>query len=75
MPTTVVEPPVETRDTADTGAMVGVEPMEDAEEEKAVPPDLMQNTSHGEGGCGGKADAIPRKRKKRVHFDNDVKST
>jgi hypothetical protein len=49
--------------------------MEDAEEEKSVPPDLMQNTSHGEGGCGGKADAIPRKKKKRVHFDNDVKST
>ena len=49
--------------------------MEDDEEEKSVPPDLMQNKSHGEGGCGCKADAIPRKKKKRVHFDNDVKST
>ena len=74
MPTVVVEPPMEDRGSIDTRAIEGVEPMEDAEEEKSVPPDLMQNTSHGEGGCGGKADAIPRK-KKRVHFDKDVKST
>ena len=49
--------------------------MEDAEEEKSVPPDLTQNKSHGEDFSGGKIDALPRRKKKRVHFDSDVKST
>jgi hypothetical protein len=49
--------------------------MEDAEEEKSVPLDLMQNTRHGEDGSGDKADALPQKKKKRVHFDSEVKST
>ena len=71
----VVEPPMEARGTNDIEDMVGVEPMEDAEEEKSVPPDLMQNTSHGEDGSGGKADALPRRKKKRVHFDSDDKRT
>jgi hypothetical protein len=31
---------MEARGSTDARAMVGVEPMEDAEEEKAVPPDL-----------------------------------
>ena len=53
MPKVVVEPPMEVRGSTDTEAMVGVEPMEDAEEEKAVPPDLTQNASHGEDGSGG----------------------
>jgi hypothetical protein len=66
---------MEARGSTDTEAMVGVEPMEDAEEEKSVPPDLTQNTSHGEDGSGGKADALPRKKKKRVHFGSDVKRT
>ena len=66
---------MEVRGTAETGDMVGIEPMEDAEEEKSVPPDLMQNTGHGEDGSGGKANTLPRKKKKRVHFDNDVKGT
>ena len=35
----------------------------------------MQNTSHGEDGSGGKTDALPRRKKKRVHFDREVKST
>ena len=71
----VVEPPMEVRGTEDTEDMAGVEPMVDVEEEKSVPLDLMQNTSHGEDGSGGKANALSRKKKKRVHFDNDVKST
>ncbi len=75
MPMVVVEPPMEARGSTDTEVMVGVEPMEDAEEEKAVPPDPMQNTSHGEEGSGGKTDALPRRKKKRVHFDSEVKST
>jgi len=49
--------------------------MEDAEEEKSVPPDLMQNTSHDEDGSGGKGNASPRKKKKRVYFDNEANST
>ena len=75
MPTVVVEPPMEARGSTDTRAIEGVEPMEDAEEEKSVPLDQTQNTSHGEDGSGGKTDAPPRRKKKRVHFDNDVKST
>ena len=75
MPTVVVEPPMEARGLTDTRAIEGVEPMEDAEEEKAVPPDLTQNTSHGEDGSGDKTDALPRRKKKRVHFDSEVKST
>ena len=75
MPTVVVEPPMGVRESTDTEAMVGVEPMEDAEEEKAVPPDLTQNTSHGEDGSGDKTDVLPRGKKKIVHFDSDVKST
>ena len=75
MPTVVVEPPMEARGSTDTRAIEGVEPMEDAEEEKAVPPDLTQNTSHGEDGTGDKTDALPRRKKKRVHFDNEANST
>jgi hypothetical protein len=66
---------MEARGSTDIEVMVGVEPMEDAEEEKSVPPDLTQNTSHGEDGSGGKTDALPRRKKKRVHFDSDVKRT
>ena len=66
---------MEARGSTDTRAVEGVEPMEDAEEEKSYPPDLMQNTSHGEDGSGGKTEALPRRKKKRLHFDSDVKST
>ena len=67
---------MEVSSITDTGDMEGVEAIEDAEEEKSVPPDLMQNTSHGEDGSGGKANDPPKKKKmKNVHFGNEVNDT
>jgi hypothetical protein len=51
-----------------TVAPEGVEPMEDVEEEKAIPPDQIPNTGHGENNDGGSKNIIPSQSKKRVHF-------
>ena len=51
----------------------GVEPMEDAEEEKALPPDQTPNTGHGEIDDGGSKNIMPSQNKKRVHFGDEGK--
>ena len=43
----------------------GVEPMEDVEEEKALPPDQTPSTGHGENDDGGSKNNIPSQNKKR----------
>ena len=58
-----------------TVAMEGVEPMEDVEEEKALPPDQTPNTGHGENDDGGSKNNMPSQSKKRVHFGDEGKGT
>ena len=58
-----------------TVAPEGVEPMEDAEEEKALPPDQTPDTGHGENDGGGSKNNMPSQSKKRVHFGDDGKGT
>ena len=58
-----------------TVAPEGVEPMEDVEEEKALPTDQTPNTGHGENDGGGSKNNIPSQSKKRVHFGDEGKGT
>ena len=58
-----------------TVAAEGVEPMEDAEEEKALPPDQTADPGHGENDGGGDENNIPAQSKKRVHFGDEGKGT
>ena len=58
-----------------TVAPEGVEPMEDVEEEKVLPPDQSPNTGHGENDGDGGKNNIPSQSKKRVHFGDEGKGT
>ena len=58
-----------------TVAPEGVEPMEDVEEEKALPPDQAPDTGHGENDGGGSKNNVPSQSKKRVHFGDEGKGT
>ena len=58
-----------------TVAAEGVEPMEDAEEEKALPPDQTADLGHGENDGGGSNNNMPSQSKKRVHFGDEGKGT
>jgi hypothetical protein len=56
-----------------TAAPEGVEPMEDVEEEKVLPPDQPPNTGHGENDGSGSKNHISSQSKKRVHFGDEGK--
>ncbi len=58
-----------------TVAPEGVEPMEDVEEEKVLPPDQSPNTGHGENDDGGSKNNMPSQSKKRVHFGDEGNGT
>ena len=58
-----------------TVAPEGVEPMEDVEEEKALPPDQTAYSGHCENDGGGSKNNMPSQSKKRVHFDDKGKGT
>ena len=58
-----------------TVAPEGVEPMEDVEEEKALPPDQTSKTGLGENDGGGSKNNKPSQSKKRVHVGDEGKGT
>ena len=49
--------------------------MEDAEEEKALPPDQAVDSGHCENNGGGSKNNIPAQSKKRVHFGDEGRGT
>ncbi len=58
-----------------TVAPEGVEPMEDIEEEKALPPDQPPNTGHGVDDGSGSNNNMSSQSRKRVHFKDEGKGT
>ena len=58
-----------------TVAPEGVEPMEDIEEVKVIPPDQPAYSGHGENDDGGSKNNTSSQSKKRVHFGDEGKGT